>query len=273
MSKIVGGFTVSHDPLVFINPQNLDVAPIRQAYDEIRRRIAELRASVAIIVAADHYIVFGPRLLPQIVICGGEITGPVDALPGIPNQPIPHNENFARRVFDHILHADFDLAFSNGTGVDHGIGIPAHQCLPANGSVATVPVYMASGVEPFIPIRRAYRFGGALKTAIEEDPGDERVVLLGSGGISHWVGTGEMGKINTEFDTFVLDAITSGDPDPLLALSDQEIMSRGGNGAMEIRHFLAVMGAMPNARGEVIEYNPWKGGATGLGFTHIQAVV
>ena len=56
MSKIVGGFTVSHDPLVFINPQNLDVAPIRQAYDEIRRRIAELRASVAIIVAAVKYL-------------------------------------------------------------------------------------------------------------------------------------------------------------------------------------------------------------------------
>jgi len=46
-------------------------------------------------------------------------------------------------------------------------------------------------------------------------------------------------------------------------------MREGGNGGMEIRHFLAVMGALPAGRGEVLAYEAWDGGVTGLGFAEI----
>ncbi len=271
MSAIVGGFTMPHDPLVFINPRKKDAAALLDAYAEIRRRVAELRATSAIIIGADHYILFSPKCLPPLLICLGEINGPIDQLPGVPNKPIPHNPELARHIFEYSQNAGFDLAVSKGLGVDHAIGVPAQLCLPEDGSVKTVPVYMASGVEPYVRLERAYRFGGMLTAAVEAMEGDERVVIFGSGGISHWVGTGEMGKIAPDFDRFVLDAIESGDAEPLLTLTDREIMLRGGNGAMEIRHYLAVMGALPGARGEVLAYHPWEGGVTGLGFTQIHA--
>ena len=69
----------------------------------------------------------------------------------------------------------------------------------------------------------------------------------------------------------MLQAIVDGDSEALLCLSDQEIMEQGGNGAMEIRHFLAVMGALPGSRGEIIAYHPWDGGVTGLGFAQVHA--
>ncbi len=78
-----------------------------------------------------------------------------------------------------------------------------------------------------------------------------------------------MGRINPEFDKKVLDAIVSGDPSPLLAMTDQEIMRDGGNGGMEIRHYLAVMGALPEGSGTVLAYEAWPGGVTGLGFAEI----
>lgn len=271
MSVVAGGFIVPHDPLIFVNPKRRDAEPIKQAYAEIRRRVEQLGATTAIIVGADHYILFGPRCLPQILICVGEVNGPIDQLPGVPNRAIAHNEPLARHIFDFAQDSGFDLAVSKGLGVDHAIGVPAQLCLPADGSVKTVPVYMASGVEPYIRLRRAYEFGRMVKSAVEALEGDERVVLFGSGGIGHWVGTGEMGKINPDFDRFVLDAIVDGNADALLNLSDREILLQGGNGGMEIRHFLAVMGALPAAKGEVIAYHPWEGGVAGLGFAQVHA--
>lgn len=163
----------------------------------------------------------------------------------------------------------FDVAVSRDLGVDHAIGVPAQLALPTDGSVKTVPVYMASGVEPYVRLQRAYEFGQMVREAVAAMSTDDRIVLIGSGGISHWVGTGEMGRINPQFDKKVLDAIQSGDPSTLLAMTDQEIMRDGGNGGMEIRHYLAVMGALPAGAGEVLAYEAWSGGVTGMGFAEI----
>ncbi|WP_033964365.1 hypothetical protein [Sphingomonas sp. Ant H11] len=270
MGKIVGGFMMPHDPTVFINPKKLDNSHLMDAYAEIRRRIVALGATSAVIVGADHYILFTPKCLPQILICLGELNGPVDQLPGLPGRPIPHNAALAGYIFDHAQDVGFDLAVARSLGVDHAIGAPAHLCLPEDGSVKTVAVYMASGVAPYLRLRRAHAFGAMVKAAVEAANDEERVVVLGSGGISHWVGTGEMGRTNPAFDRMVLDAIVAGDADSLLALTDEGILREGGNGAMEIRHFLAVMGAMPGGSGEVIAYDAWEGAVTGLGFAQMR---
>lgn len=251
MGAIVGGFMMPHDPTVFINPRKLDNGHLMDAYAEIRRRIVELDATSAVIIGADHYILFTPKCLPQILICLGELNGPVDQLPGLPNRPIPHNPVLAERIFAHAQETGFDLAVARSLGVDHAIGAPAHLCLPEDGSVKAVAVYMASGVAPYLRLRPAYEFGAMVKSAVEAMDRDERVVILGSGGISHWVGTGEMGRTNPAFDRMVLDAIVAGDAEALLGLTDEEILREGGNGAMEIRHFLGVMGQCPEGRAKL----------------------
>lgn len=272
MGKIVGGFVVPHDPLVFINPRKRPRDHLLGAYQTIRERVVELRADAAVIIGADHYILFGPRCLPQILIGVGELHGPVDQLPGLPDRPIPHDAELAEHIVDTAHACGFDVAVARTLGVDHAIGTPAHLCLPADGSVRTIPVYMASGVAPYVRMERAHAFGALLKAAVEARDDDTRMVVIGSGGISHWVGTGEMGRINPEFDRLVLDALVAGDPAPLLALSDEEILRDGGNGGMEIRHFVTAMGAVPGARGEVIAYEAWDGGVTGLGFAELRLV-
>ena len=270
MAQIVGGFMMPHDPLLFVNPKRAERDHLLGAYEEIRRRVVALKATSAVIIGADHYILFNPRCLPQILICLGEVNGPVDQLPGVPNRPIAHDPNLAAHIFEHAQGAGFDLAVARSLDVDHAIGVPAQLCLPSDGSVRTVPVYMASGVAPYLRLQRAYAFGAMLRSAVEALDTDDRVVVMGSGGISHWVGTGEMGRTNPEFDRRILYAIVAGDPDPLLALSDEEILREGGNGAMDIRHFLGVMGAMPGGKGEVIAYEAWEGGVTGLGFAAME---
>ena len=138
-------------------------------------------------------------------------------------------------------------------------------------SIGTIPVYIAAGVDPFIRMKRAIELGGAIKAAVEAMPDDERVVVIGSGGISHWVGTPEMGKVNEAFDREIMDYACTGNLAAIQGLSDDYILDNGGNGGMEIRQWAVAMGAMPGARGEIIDYAPVREWVTGLGFVQLFA--
>ena len=54
-------------------------------------------------------------------------------------------------------------------------------------------------------------------------------------------------------------------------LRDEYILEHGGNGGMEVRQWAVAMGAMPGARGEIIEYAPVPEWVTGLGFVQLFA--
>jgi len=95
------------------------------------------------------------------------------------------------------------------------------------------------------------------------------VVVIGSGGISHWVGTAEMGRVNEVFDREILDYAVRGDIAALSALSDEYILANGGNGGMEIRNWACAMGALEGARGEVLAYEAVPEWVTGLGFVQL----
>lgn len=268
MGEIVGGFVMPHDPLIFVNPKKADRSVIFDAYEEIRSRVEALEATTAVIVGADHYILFGPACLPQFLIGVGDAHGPVDQLPGLSDEPAGVNEALALHIRDRGLESGLAWATSKSLGYDHSIGAPAQLCVPEG--VAIVPVYLASGVAPYLPMHRAHEIGRSIRAAVESFPGDERVVVMGSGGISHWVGEAQMGRINPEFDRRVLEAVTGGRVDDLLSLSDDEIREQGGIGAMEIRQFVCAMGAAPGPGGEIIAYEAWEGGVTGLGFAALE---
>ncbi|MBU0823653.1 MAG: protocatechuate 3,4-dioxygenase [Alphaproteobacteria bacterium] len=268
MANVVGGFLMSHDPLVFINPRKVDSSVVLAAYDTILERVRQLDATTAVIIGADHYILFGPNCLPQMAIGIGDVQGPIDPLPGVERGGIKGNPSLAQHIMRVGHEEGFDWAAAKSINVDHSVGIPVRRSLPSDGSVATIPVYLAAGVQPLIRTQRAYDLGGSIRRAIEAYPGDERVVVIGSGGLSHWVGLPQMGRINKAFDKLILDAVERGEPEALINLTDDYILEHGGNGAMEIRQLLCAMGAVRGA-GKVIAYEPWDGGVTGLGFAEL----
>ncbi|RYZ10937.1 MAG: protocatechuate 3,4-dioxygenase [Comamonadaceae bacterium] len=273
MASIAGGFILPHEPGIFHMPPDRwtdGQRRVRAAYDRVAQRIGELQATTVIVVGADHYVLFGPGCLPSYLIGIGDVSGPYERFPGIDQGEIPNNRPLARHIAQYGGEHGFDWAVAKSIRVDHSIGVPARLCALPNASVkAVVPVYLASGVEPLIPMRRAYALGAQIREAVEAWPEDERVVVIGSGGISHWVGLPEMGKVNTEFDRWVLDCVERGDPEPMMRLTDAEVFERGGNGAYEIRNFLCAMGALRGGKGSVIAYEHGPEWVTGLGFAEL----
>ena len=107
--------------------------------------------------------------------------------------------------------------------------------------------------------------GALVGDFIRSRPAGERVALLATGGISHWVGTPQTGRINPEWDHWVLDHVTRADLEPLLRLTHDEIERDGGNGGQEIRNWLALLGAVPGWKGEPLAYEDVPEWITGVG--------
>lgn len=279
MAKIVGGFWVPHDPVMFVAPDapEKSVADrMWKAYETCGKRMAELDATAAIIVGNDHYILFGTNCLPRYLIGTGDVDGPIENLKGLERGVVENHQALAQHIVKQGDVENFDWSVARSFTVDHAFSIP-HQYLVAvaekelGRTIPSIPVYLASGVDPFISLKRTRELGEHIRRAVESFPEDERVVIIGSGGISHWVGTVEMGQVAEDFDHEILDLGVNGDLDGLTRYSNEEILERGGNGAMEIRNFICAMAAVPNPKGEVIDYAPVREWVTGLGFLQIHA--
>ncbi|RMI32657.1 DODA-type extradiol aromatic ring-opening family dioxygenase [Nocardia stercoris] len=271
MAELVGGFLVPHDPMVLTDPQAPPEAVqerITEAYAEVARRVADLAATTLIIIGTDHYLLFGPGCLPQALIGSGDVDGPLERLPGMRRRQFPDNTALARHLVSHGHRTGIDWAVADSLTVDHSVAIPYFR-IGLDAELPVIPIYLACGVEPMLPLRRAEQIGQNLKEAVESWDGNERVVVIGSGGISHWVGTGDMGRVNEQFDRMVLDLVTAGDVAALVSLTDDYILEHGGNGGLEIRNFIAAMAALGSCTGDVIAYEAVPEWITGLGFAEL----
>ena len=113
------------------------------------------------------------------------------------------------------------------------------------------------------PLARCVEIGRVLGIAIRNAPTDDRVAVIGAGGLSHWVGHPRVGDIDEEFDRWFLDRLSERELAAVLALTDRQL-SEAGNGAHEIRSWLTVAAAA-GGRGTELAYeaiHPW---ITGMG--------
>jgi aromatic ring-opening dioxygenase LigB subunit len=118
-------------------------------------------------------------------------------------------------------------------------------------------------VPPLVPLHRAYEFGKALGDAIRSYSGLQRVAVVGAGGLSHWIGNPRVGDIAEDFDRWFLERLERGELDQVLSIPDDEL-ELAGNGAHEIRSWLAVMGAAAPAMPRTLAYEPVYPWITGM---------
>ena len=103
------------------------------------------------------------------------------------------------------------------------------------------------------------RLGEALRTAIESTSGDERVVVVASGGLSHFV-------VDEALDERVLDGVRTGKTEELAQISPILLQA----GSSEIRNWITVVAAMNGAGASWHDYAPCyrspAGTGCGMGF-------
>lgn len=272
MAQIVGGLLLPHDPLISSEPQ---MAPpekrdaVMSGFAAAAERLRQWQVDTVVVIGDDHYTVYGPQCLPRCLIGIGEIEGPVEPWLGIARGSVPNNEELASHIMHYGFEHGVDWAVAKTMLLDHSTMVPIELAVRPAGDLKVVPIYLNCAVEPLISSRRAYQIGRIVGDAIRSFEGSGRVAVIGTGGLSHWVGMARMGEVNESWDREVMDLVLAGDVEALMAMPDEEIIQTAGNGALEIKNWLCAMGAMGQAKAEVIGYTPVPEWICGCGFLEL----
>ncbi|MBO0886041.1 MAG: hypothetical protein J2O38_01505, partial [Acidimicrobiales bacterium] len=106
---------------------------------------------------------------------------------------------------------------------------------------------------------RCFALGAAIRRALAAWPGHERVAVMASGGLSHFV-------VLEDFDRQVLDAFRAHDERALASIPRRYFRS----GTSEVLNWITVAGAVDGAEMDLVDYIPGyrspAGTGTGMGF-------
>lgn len=268
MAKLVAVLSASHAPLITAAPETAPPALKERVYagmERLRQALADARPTVLVICSNEHFTNFFLDNFPPACIGIAERHhGPIEPWLRVPPTPVPGQPALGTWILERSFEAGFDLPFSQDMYFDHGIMTVLHFLNPGM-RVPTVPIIQNCSVRPMPSLRRCYELGRLIRSAVESWPADERVAVIGAGGLSHWVGVPEMGHINSDWDRWLLDRFERGELEEVLRLTDDEIEETAGNGAQEIRSWLTAAGAADGAPATVLSYAPVEAWATGMG--------
>lgn len=267
--RIVGAFTASHSPGITGFPERAEPeqrAAVENAFADVRKRIADLAPDAVVAVSVEHFTNFFLGNLPAFAIGTadsylGPVTAEMGEFLGVPQHYYPGDGRLGDHLYRFALESDFDPALvEGGLAFDENFCVPLKHLDP-DSALPLVPV-IVNGVNPPWPTaRRCYDFGRMIRAAVEAQSVAERVVVLGTGGLSHWVGMPEAGQVNEDFDRDFLARLESGDPARLTSYTQDEI-DAAGNGAHEIRTWLVAAGAA-GVPFETLVYEPVPAWLTG----------
>lgn len=267
MAELVMAACSSHAPMM---ASAREAADRRQrdslfaALGHLRELVLERDVTTMIVISNEHFTNFFLESFPQVCIGVGERNrGPAEPWLGIEQGWIDGNPAFGQHLVSALLRQRFDPAFSHRLDMDHGI-MTVYQELDPHHRTRLVPIVQNCAVPPLMPLDRSWEFGAALRAAIESYPPDDRVALVGAGGLSHWVGGPRVGDIDEDFDRWFLDRLTRGEVASILDMDDDEIVL-AGNGAHEIRSWVTVAAAASPGCASVLAYEPIAPWITGMG--------
>ena len=269
MARLVGVFASSHAPLIVRGWKSVkpdDRHELTRSLTELGRRLRAVRPDVLVEISPDHWVNFFINNLPSFCIGVGEThEGPGEPwMKECPYRVIPGHPKLATHILETALASDFDPAVSHLLTLDHGFCIPLWK-----GGVdplpPIVPIIINDLEPPFPSVRRCLQWGTMLAEAVRRYPEDLRVAVLASGGLSHSIGESTMGEIDEAFDRECIRRFEDGDGRRLVDfLSDT--LPRIGNGAAEIRNWVAAHGAAGERGFQLIGYRNCPELYVGCGF-------
>ncbi|MEV8451606.1 3-carboxyethylcatechol 2,3-dioxygenase [Streptomyces sp. NPDC052095] len=174
--------TMSHSPLLeFAEPPAEVAEAVDAAFGRARDFVRDYDPTLVVSFAPDHYNGFFHDLMPPFCV-GYAAVGVGDY--GTAEGPLDVPEARAEALAQWLADRDLDIAVSRRMEVDHGAVQPLEILFGGIDTVPTVPVFVNGVARPFVPMRRVRRLGAEIGSFLAGLPG-ERVLVLGSGGLSH----------------------------------------------------------------------------------------
>jgi protocatechuate 4,5-dioxygenase beta chain len=251
MATIVGAITTSHIPAIGgAIAKNLQQdpywKPFFDGYPPAREWVAKVKPDVVVAFYNDHGLQFFLDKMPTFAVGAAPEYRHADEGWGIPTvPPFRGDPELSWHVIEGLVEAEFDVTTCQEMLVDHAFTVPMSLLWPdaVQCPVRVVPIAVNTVQYPFPSANRCFRLGQAVGAAIEAWPEDVRVLVLGTGGLSHQLDGTRAGFINKAFDRMCMEKIVN-EPEALTKYTSVELVREAGVQGVEFINWLAARGAL-----------------------------
>jgi hypothetical protein len=289
MANLIGCLAMSHAPQLMLNPDHWGLLNTREkerlpekpeleretaevkwakwngcmeAIVKLRQKLEAFDPDVLIVVGDDQHENLIDDNMPPFSIYMGEEVEASSSLRYL-NQPKSENRTryrvdakLAEALTIGLMDEGFDPAYSKRTRYEGGLGHAFARVLKFLMPEPTrriVPVMVNTYYPPAPSARRCVKFGAVLASLVRRFPSDDRVVVIGSGGLSHT-------KIDEELDQRFIQALKQNELDTMSTMPASVLVE----GTSEIRNWIVTASAA-NRSGTLLDYFPLYRTRTGVG--------
>jgi protocatechuate 4,5-dioxygenase beta chain len=229
--------------------------------------LAQEKPDVVILVFNDHASAFSMEVIPTFAIgCAAEYA-PADegwgprAVPTVQGHP-----ELAWHMAESLVLDEFDMTIVNKMDVDHGLTVPLSLLFGQVDAWPCKVIPLAVNVIQYPPPtgKRCYALGKAIRRAVESFDQNLKVMIIGTGGLSHQLQGPRAGLINSDWDKAFLDNLV-GDPERLSTLPHIEYVREAGSEGIEMVMWLVMRGALDEQVNEIYRFYHVPASSTAVG--------
>ena len=250
MAVIIGGVATTHVPSIgkaIAERKYKDPywSPFFKGFDYVHDWLAREKPDVVVVFYNDHGLNFFLDKLPTFAVGAAPLYRNGDEGWGIPvARSIPGDPALSWHLINALVADEFDITICQEMLVDHAVTIPMVLMWPGeHWPIRIVPVSINTVQHPLPSLRRCLNLGRAVGRAIETYAGNLRVMIVGTGGLSHQLDGKRAGFINTKFDQFCMDKIVN-EPELLARYSVHNVVEEAGAQGVEFLNWMAMRGAL-----------------------------
>jgi aromatic ring-opening dioxygenase LigB subunit len=290
MANLVGCAAMSHAPQLMLNPDYWHLLNTRageklpekpelaknetrdlkwskwngcmDAIARLRDKINAINADVLMIVGDDqHENLVDDNMPPFTIFMAPEVEAStslryLNQLKSENRAKYRVEATLAKALIDGLMEEGFDPSYSKKTRYDGGLGhafARVLKFLSPQASHSIVPIMVNTYYPPAPSAKRCVQFGRALAKVLRQASGDQKVVIIASGGLSHT-------KIDERLDEGFIRALQQNNLDYMGAMRASDLVE----GTSEIRNWI-VSAAAADRPGTMLDYFPLYRTNTGVG--------
>ena len=251
MARLIGGITTSHIPAIgraIARDLQADPywKPFFDGYPAVHQWLAQVKPDVVVMFYNDHGLNFFLDKMPTFAVGAAPEYRNADEGWGIPLlPPIQGEQDLSWHLIESLIAEEFDVTTCQEMNIDHAVSLPMALLWPGQGAwpVKVVPVCINTVQFPLPSAARCYKLGQAVGRAIRSWDADQRVVVMGTGGLSHQLDGERAGFINKDFDVKFMDSLLA-DPAWATKYSITDLVELTGTQGVELLMWLAARGAL-----------------------------
>ena len=250
MATIIGGVATTHVPSIgkaIADKKQNDPywRPFFKGFDYVHSWLAREKPDVAVVFYNDHGLNFFLDKLPTFAVGAANEYRNEDEGWGIPvSRSIPGDANLSWHLINALVADEFDVTMCQDMLIDHAVTIPMALMWPGESwPVKIVPIEINTVQHPLPSLARCFKLGRSIGRALESYAKDMRIMIVGTGGLSHQLDGKRAGFINKEFDQLCLDKIVN-EPEALTRYSIHDWVEESGAQGVEFLNWMAMRGAL-----------------------------